>query len=283
MGGWRLLVVGVLAVTAAACSSTAKASPHHRRAGTGSTTTTAVPGATTGSSGKTAGGPPAAAPASGAARAASAPAPSPAAPPASSGPAPATPGTYRYDQSGSFSALGSTQSVPGQGTIVVDAATAQGSGRWAQVWHSYVDPSQPPSDTTFSIAPSGIALVSEVIRMEGQTFTCTFSSPMLVVDWPPTVGHHFSGSADCGSFTAQATGAISGTATTSVGGVAVTAYVVTTQVTTSGSVSSTSTETDWIDPAHELDIRQQTQEKGTYQGIAFQSDVTRSLVSLQPG
>lgn len=205
------------------------------------------------------------------------------APQGPSGPTPTTPGTYRYTQSGSFTALNSTQNVPAQGTIVVDAAAPQGAGSWTQVWHSYVDPNQPPSDTTFSITPSGVAIVSEVIRMGGQTFTCTFATPLLVVDWPPTVGHQFSGSANCGSFTVQASGSISGTQQTSVGGSPVTAYVVTTNVTTSGSVSSTSTETDWLDPVHNLDVRQQSQEKGTYQGIAFQSQVTRTLTSTQPG
>ncbi|HAM02725.1 MAG TPA: hypothetical protein DCQ30_10960 [Acidimicrobiaceae bacterium] len=173
--------------------------------------------------------------------------------------------------------------MPAQGTIVVDAASPQGAGSWTQVWHSYIDPSQPPSDTTFSITPAGYAVVSEVIRMAGQTFTCTFTSPMLVVNWPPTVGHQFSGAANCGSFTVQASGSITGTQQTTVGGSSVTAYVVTTNVTTSGSVSSTSSETDWVDTVHDLDVRQQSHEKGTYQGVAFQSDVTRILDSTQPG
>jgi len=278
----RALGLGLVALSAAACG--ARVGPFatgHAGASPGSATSSssAVP-ASSGASGAGASTKSPSTPAASGAAPAKAPASAPQAP---SGPTPTTPGTYRYSQSGGFTALGSTQNVPAQGTIVVDAASPQGAGSWTQVWHSYIDPSQPPSDTTFSITPSGYAIVSEVIRMAGQTFTCTFSSPMLIVNWPPTVGHQFSGSANCGSFTVQASGSITGTQQTTVGGSPVTAYVVTTNVSTSGSVSSTSTETDWLDPVHELDVRQQSQEKGTYQGVAFQSDVTRTLNSTQPG
>lgn len=279
----RVLAIALLAVAAGACGSAVKVSTSDQAAGS-VTTSSSASGSAAGSSGTSGSGGSSKSPSS---PAASGPAPSAkggvSSPQAPSGPTPTAPGTYRYSQSGGFTALGSTHNVPAQGTIVVDAASSQGAGSWMQVWHSYIDPTQPPSDTTFSISPSGFAIASEVIRMQGQTFTCTFAPPMLVVNWPPTVGHQFSGSANCGSFTVQASGSISGTQQTSVGGSTVTAYVVTTNATTTGSVSASSTETDWLDPVHKLDIRQQTQEKGTYQGIAFESDVTRTLISTQPG
>lgn len=176
---------------------------------------------------------------------------------------------------------------------MVDAAAAQGPGNWTQVWHSAVDPSQPPTDTTFAIAPTGISVVSETIRMSGAgqsiTYVCTFSTPMQVIAWPPVVGHSFSGTATCtqpsgnGSFTVHATGSISGTQATNDGGAATTAYVVTTHVTTSGQVTSTATENDWFDPALDLDLHQDTAQSGNYSGfVNFQSQITRDLVSTKP-
>ena len=199
------------------------------------------------------------------------------------GPTPAQPGTYRYSQSGSFKAGVSSQSVPAQGNVVVDPPTAESPGSWSQVWHSYVDPSQPPSDTTFVIAPTGIAITAEVIRMSGITFSCAFSPPLEVVSWPPAVGHQFAGTGQCGSFTAQVTGQVTGTQPTTVDGAAVTAYVIQTHVTTTGSVSSTSTETDWFDPAAGLDVSQDIAQSGTYDGIAFSSQVSRRILSGRPG
>ena len=199
------------------------------------------------------------------------------------GPVPAQAGSYRYAQSGSFQAGVSTQSVPAQGTVVVDPPTAVSPGDWTQVWHSYVDPSQPPSDTTFAIAPAGVAITAEVIRMAGITFSCTFSPPLEVIAWPPAVGHEFSGTGNCGSFTAAVSGSVTGTQPTSVDGASVTAYVVQTHVTTTGSLSSSSTETDWFDAALGLDLYQDTSQSGTYDGIGFSSKVTRKILSGHPG
>lgn len=207
--------------------------------------------------------------------------------------APPAPGTYTYDQQGTISALGSSQSFPPRGTDVIDPPSSQGAGRWTQVWHSYLATSQPPDDTTFSVIPTGLSITSEVIRMSegGQTITfdCSFSAPVQILDWPPTVGHRFSGSGNCtspnnsyGSFTVELSGSVSGTKSTSIGGAPTTAYVISVSATTSGSVNSTSTETDWFDPVSRLDLYTTTQEKGTYQGIGFSSQDTRTLVSTRP-
>lgn len=199
-----------------------------------------------------------------------------------SGPGPATPGTYTYSQTGQTSFLGTTQKAPAQGTIVVEAPSAQGPGAWSQEWESYVDPSQSPSDTTFAITPSGISVVTEVISMDGQSFTCTFSPPLQVLDWPPTVGYQFSGTGNCGSFTAHASGKIAGTQTVTVGGSPVSCFVIDTDVTTTGSVSATSTETDWFDPTAEVDAQQQASEQGSYDGVSFTSTLSRQLLSTKP-
>ncbi|HZU78964.1 MAG TPA: hypothetical protein VE991_03520 [Acidimicrobiales bacterium] len=285
------LLTGVAgALVLAACGAAVPPAGVHLRSGSATTVTTGAPatsappsGATGGSATTTAGH---GTSGTGGSGNGSGPGVSPGATPGSTGPAPAAAGTYHYAQSGSFTAAGSTQAIPPQGTIVVDAPTANGPGSYGQVWHSYVNPSQPPSDTTFAITPAGISVVSEVIRMtyggQTQSFTCTFASPMTIVQWPPKVGYHFTGSANCGSFTVSASGSITGTQTASVGGSSVSTYVVTTNITTSGQVASTGTETDWFDPALGLDVHQATNQKGSFGPFSFQSQATRDLTSTRP-
>lgn len=211
--------------------------------------------------------------------------------------APTTPGTYAYDQSGPPTTVGANQyPVPTQGKIVYDAPSGS-STNWAQVAHSYVDPSQAPTDTTYTGSAAGIAISQEVIRMTipsgsgGQplvvSFTCTFSPAVVILSWPVRVGYAFSGSGSCsgtfGSFTASVSGSVSGTQQTTLDGAAVSTYVVDTHVTTSGSVTSTDDEVDWFDPALRLDVHDESKEQGSSSGVSFTSDVTRTLVSGHPG
>jgi hypothetical protein len=290
--GCRLIGIVVLVLALAGCGSAgAKAtSNNHQPAATGGSTTSSSEATAAGQtpSTSTGGG---SSSSSGHGQSST---PSSTSPPAATGPGPAATGTYTYDQSGSLTAGGSSQQFPPQGTIVVDAASADGADSWIQVWHSYLDTSEPPSNTTFATTPSGIAITSEVIQMsaDGQTisFTCAFSSPVQVIDWPPTVGHQFSGSTKCtspnnsyGSFTVSLSGSVSGTQPTSDGGSPATAYVVSTKATTSGSVTSTTTETDWFDPGPDIDLYQSSQQSGNYEGlVSFSSMVTRTLVSTHP-
>lgn len=199
------------------------------------------------------------------------------------GPKPATAGTYHYNQSGTFSASGSTQNDPPQGTVVVDPPTSTGANSWQQVWHSYIDTSQPPTDTTFVINPSGISVVSEVIRQSSVTVSCSFAQPVQVIAWPPAVGHQFSGSSTCGGqFNLTVTGGITGTQSTTIDGAPVTTYVVTTNISTSGNLTSSGVEHDWFDPAAQVDVHQDSSQSGTYGFFKFTSQVTRTLVSAHP-
>lgn len=237
---------------------------------TSSTTTVPVPGAGASGSGGTQNAAPGSQPGTGPSG-------------GGTGPKPATPGTYRYNQSGSFSASGSSQNDPPQGTVVVDPPTATGTNSWRQVWHSYIDTSQPPTDTTFAISPSGISVVSEVIRQASVTVSCAFAQPVQVIAWPPAVGHQFSGSSTCGGqFNLTVTGGITGTQSATVDGVPVTTYVVTTNISTSGNLSSSGVEHDWFDPAAEVDVHQDSSQSGTYGFFKFTSQVTRTLVSAHP-
>jgi hypothetical protein len=222
-----------------------------------------------------------------------------AAPSQAAGSGPLTPtaaGTYTYNQSGPGTTLQvgsnppSTTAPPPKGTTVYDSPSSA-SGGYQQVAHEYVNTQQPSSDTTYLETPSGIFITTEVERMtvagSTTTFTCTFAQPMEISPWPVSVGYSFTGSATCsgssGSFTLSASGKINGTQTVTLDGAAVTAYVVDTSVTTSGSVTSTDSEVDWFAPSLRLDVHSSVNEHGNFGTVAtFSIQVTRDLVSGHP-
>lgn len=167
---------------------------------------------------------------------------------------------------------------------MIDAPVSQGAGTWTQVWHEYesTDTSQPSDDTTFQFSNSGVSVVSDVLRQEGISFTCTFSPPVEVADWPIAVGYSFSGAGSCGSFSISLKGSVTRTVQTTLGGTAVTAYVVDFTATTQGQVNSTTTDEEWLDPALRLDVHDAADTNGTYGPFKFQSNLTRDLVSGSP-
>jgi hypothetical protein len=185
-------------------------------------------------------------------------------------------------QSGTFTLGTSTTPVPPEGSLVVDAASANGS----QVWHRSVDRSKPPSDTTFTFGPTGMFIVSTVQRTtvgaQTVTFTCTFNPGIPAPPWPPKVGTSFSGHGSCGSFTADVTGKITGTHTVVLDGAQVPTYVVASTIVTHGQVESTITQTDWFAPSLRLSVHNQSQSKGTYGVFSFSSNTTSDLVSGRP-
>lgn len=278
-----LVVLAAGALVLAGCGGSAKTA--HRGTATSATTSTTGAG---GSPASAAGGSPGSAPGATTTRppaAGGSGGPSSPAAAAGGGPSPAAPGTYHYAQSGSTTIGGSSQPVPAQGTEVVDAPAAGGGGTM-QVWHAYVDPQQPPSDTTFVYTPTAIAVASEVMRAtyggQTQSYTCTFDPPVPVIGWPVHVGYSFSGAGSCGAFTVTISGQVTGTHIVTIDGASVTTYVISSTYTTKGQVNSTTTETDWFDPASRLDVHMATDTKGSYGVFSFELQSTRDLVSERP-
>ncbi|HZT67739.1 MAG TPA: hypothetical protein VFA11_18260 [Acidimicrobiales bacterium] len=201
---------------------------------------------------------------------------------APAGPAPIAAGTYRYRQSGSFTAGTQTGQLPAEGTFVVDPAKPDGT----QVTHRYVDPSKPPSDTTLLFRPDGMFIVTTVDRSTtgGQTvsFTCTFNPPLPSPPWPAKVGSTFAGNGNCGSFTAQVNGRVDGTRQVTLDGASVLTYVIDSTIVTHGSLESTINEQDWFDPAIRFSTHVQTQTKGSYGPFQFSGQSTADLESARP-
>ncbi|MHB1910618.1 MAG: hypothetical protein ACYCTI_01000 [Acidimicrobiales bacterium] len=203
---------------------------------------------------------------------------------ASTAPTPAQPGTYYYRQSGTSTVGTTSQPVPAQGTMVVDAPSHNGS---SQTWHRYFDTHQAPSDTVLAFGPSGVFITTEIERVDfgGQstTITCNFAAPGIPTPpWPPAVGKSFTETGQCGTFSATVSGRITSQTTDTVGGDRLTVFVLQSNLVTHGQVQLTATETDWIAPNFRLPVHTQTQSHGTYGIASFSSNTTSDLVSLTP-
>lgn len=199
------------------------------------------------------------------------------------GPAPATPGTYRYRQSGSTTVGTSAQPIPPEGTLQIDRAGTDGT----QVSHRAVDPNGPPSDSTFAFRNGGIFLTQTVLRTNagGQqtTFTCTFNPPLPTPPWPPTVGATFQGHGDCGKFTVDVAGRVTGQRDVPLDNVSHHVYVVSSTLTFHGQLEGSGTQTDWFEPASRLTLHEEATQNGKYGGVvSFASHSVSDLLSEHP-
>ncbi|MBA3653290.1 MAG: hypothetical protein H0W70_03760 [Actinobacteria bacterium] len=190
-------------------------------------------------------------------------------------PVPAAPGTYDYAQSGTSS----TGAVPANGTLKVDAAGPNG----VQLLHRYVDPAQPPSDTTVAYRSDGPFITDTVVRQQQLEIKCHFDPAVPAPPWPATDGKPIAGKANCGSTSVDVKGTITGHRTTKLDGADIDVVVATVTITTHGQVESTNTETQWWSPALRLTVHTESHTKGTFSGtFPFESNVTTDLKSGKP-
>jgi hypothetical protein len=278
----RLVVLAALlavAATLAACGDKAKHTASSSSSTTSSTTestttTTAVGGATT-----TTAAPGAApsGPGGGTTGTTSKPSSPATAPPATGGPQPVAAGTYHYRQSGTTTTGTQTNPVSADGTLVVDKPKSDGT----QVWHQF------SSDTTLSFRPDGMFIVSITMRPAsapaGFAPTCTFATPLPSPPWPPTVGKTLTGHGDCGSFTVDVNGKITGTKKVTLDGASVDTFVVETTLAGHGQIELNGTDVEWFAPSLRLPVHEESHEKGSYGNFfSFAMDFTRDLTSGRP-
>ncbi|MGH9126699.1 MAG: hypothetical protein ACRDZ8_18515 [Acidimicrobiales bacterium] len=111
------------------------------------------------------------------------------------GPAPTTPGTYRYNGSGTtvLETSSGTQSLPAATQTNLTISGGGASEQWAN--------SVTTDNLTFT--SSGVFLTSETLSSAtGAAGTsCVFASPVAYPPWPLAVGKSSSGTANCGSGT----------------------------------------------------------------------------------
>jgi hypothetical protein len=197
---------------------------------------------------------------------------------ASTGPTPLAPGTYRYKQSGHASGGGQSYDSPPEGTMVADAPGEDGT----QVMHRYIDPAGEPSDTTIRFGPDGIFILSTVLRQGGQEITCTFDEPLPSPAWPPTVGATSAGHADCDMFTTDVASKITGRLPVTIDGTTYDAFVMETTITTSGQVTSKSTQIDHFVAELRLSAHTESNGSGKFGTFEFSSEGTSDLLSATP-
>jgi hypothetical protein len=200
---------------------------------------------------------------------------------------PPTPGTYKYRQTGTITMSGKTRSVPETGRFVLDRARGEPSGARTQVWHSYLDARENPSDVTLQFRPDAIALVQQTQRIinAGQTFvfTCKFKEPLAALPWPLVVGYRYSGKGGCGPlFKVSVAGRVTDTRQVDLDGAPHTVYEIVSRVTTTGQLDATVTLTDWFSPALRLQVREDIDMRGTYAKSPIVYRSTRDLVSGIP-
>ena len=198
------------------------------------------------------------------------------------GPAPARAGTYRMRQSGSTTIGTSTQHPPPEGTLKIDPGGADGK----QVWHRVVDPNQASNDTTLAFRSDGMFIVQTVLRQGsgGQqlTFTCNFDPGIPAPPWPPAVGKTYGGHGDCGSFTTDVSGRITGSRQVALDGKSIEVFVAETTITTHGQLESTGRQVNWFAPSLRLSVHDESHQKGSYGPFGFSSDGTSDLISAKP-
>lgn len=197
-------------------------------------------------------------------------------PNASTAPQPATAGTYQERQSGSFTAVGSTKTVPPQGTLVIDAAQATGK----QVWHRFVQPGQPSDETTLQFTGRGPFLLSTTEPSPQGTVTCTFNPPIPAPTWPAAMGDTFSSTGDCGQFTVSVSGRINGQRNVALNGHTYSTWVVDTTLTFHGSVSGSGTQEDWYSTDLRVPLHEYSQLHGSYGPFSFSSNMTSDVTSI---
>jgi hypothetical protein len=167
--------------------------------------------------------------------------------------------------------------------MLIDRATSTGS----QTWHRTVDAGQPASDTVFLFHGNGVFISQLVMRSkvgtQTQTFTCTFATPLPSPPWPATVGSSYQGHADCGAFTIDVHGSVTGTKDPTIGGATHHAYVLASSIVVHGQLEGSGTQTDWVDPATSLLLHEDSALSAVYGGFyKVGGSTTSDLESVKP-
>jgi hypothetical protein len=194
------------------------------------------------------------------------------------GPAPLAPGTYHYRQSGTASGGGQSFDSPPEGTMVVKPAEADG----AQLLQRYIDPKGDPQDVRMRFGDEGMFILEMVLRMGGNEVRCTFDAPVPSPAWPPAEGKTSKGHGSCGSFEIDVDDVITGTHPVTLDGASYTAFVVESTIKTTGSVTSTSHQTDWFVPELRMATHSETDTQGSFGAVSFTSRSTSDLLSATP-
>lgn len=190
------------------------------------------------------------------------------------------PGDYTYDQTGEIRAGPTTQ--PADPVAVDRYFPPEG----ADQRNTSVEDGEEMGETVYRHLPEGVFLVRTVRKTpDGRTIEFRPDPPVVVAPAGLAPGDSWSWTMTStdGSFTLEQTTTVLRTETVDVGGTGVQTVVLDTDVTlTSDELTMRADTTQWVSPAHSLEVRSESHVEGTFGAIPFTGDVTRTLRSLQP-
>lgn len=149
-----------------------------------------------------------------------------------------------------------------------------------EVWQDHIQANQPPQDTTIQFRPNGPFMVSTTEYTPQGNVTCTFNPAIPAPTWPPATGDSFTSSGNCGQFSIQIQGKITGNRAFQLDGRSYQTWVIDSTLTTHGQINATGTQEDWYSTDLRLPLYQSVTTKGTYGIISFSSQLTTRITSL---
>lgn len=186
-------------------------------------------------------------------------------------------GSWTYHLSGSrrIGAAGSTQ--PFSEDVATQVSQVGGDSQTA-VMRLYTSSNAGTEDDQRRYGPNGVDWLSTQVSSTALSYGGTFSTPIPLIDWPPTIGSSWTTTWTTGNTSGKTTTTITGTRQASVAGHAYTCYVTTSDSTFSGSVQGTQQITScWI-PQLGMSAEDQENEQGTYNGVSFYANTDAVLV-----
>lgn len=192
-------------------------------------------------------------------------------------PRPLAPGTYVYAVSGTAKAGASTFQLPPESKLVVDppAGDDQRLSRQSD---------QGSQEQTLHYKPDGTYLLRQSIASPQGNKEFLPDPPVSSFPHPLNAERKWSWemrSTDSKT-TVKADFAVVRTEAVVIGGETVNTVVISSVIVTSGDVASTIRSTVWYSPGHRLTVKTEGNAKGTYNGLAFESNFTETLTSTRP-
>ena len=188
------------------------------------------------------------------------------------------PGRYTYDSHGTAKSPFGTKNLDGTATLTVDQPSG---GRQ----HQALSGQDSTQEQVLVAAADGYRLSELKISTQGFSEDFRSDQPVLLLPAAPTAGQTWSWqmTSTDGKYTIHTTSKIVGTEQQTVGGSGVRTVHMTSSIHVSGdAIELTGTQDDWFSTAAALVVKEHAVMHGTGYGQTFDSDVTRTVRSMQP-
>lgn len=194
-------------------------------------------------------------------------------------------GTYTYRQDG-YQTFGALRfNFDPEGSFVVQKPQREGRTARQVTIRRYAESRERETLTLFR---SDAILLEQAVERLGsgatqQTVTCRTPEPVPILPIPWRVGGTWRGGGECSGLVLDYEATLRAVEKRIVSGVSVRTLVVDAEYTIRGEdLEQRTSSTIWFTPDHRMVIRQVESTEGTYQGAAFERELTEELVSLIP-